>query len=116
MDELLRASTLGAACDVVEWRVYVSGADDPSPDALRDALSACLTHAAPLLRGYVWQRDPFTLEALPAEAGAPACLGGSARVGDAVEDEWFIAWLLFDLTRALPRLAARRVCALRALD
>ena len=38
----------------------------------------------------------------------PAHLGGSAAFGDALEDEWFIAWLVAELTRRIPYLTARR--------
>jgi hypothetical protein len=107
--------------------VYVGGGgagDEASEGALRDALAACLSHVVPHLAGYIWQRDPFTLALQPlddADAGGGGggggaathawCLGGAAHVGDAVEDEWFITWLLFDLTRALPQLTARQARA-----
>ena len=100
------AAAAGATSDRVVWRVYVRG--DAGDAALRDALAACLAHVAPLVAGYLWQRDPFALEMLQSEGReGPACLGGAAHVGDAIEDEWFITWLLFDLTRALPQLTAR---------
>ena len=101
------AAAAGASSDRVEWRVYVGGSD-ASDGALQDALAACHAHMAPLVAGYLWQRDPFALGVLAAEGREGlACLGGAAHVGDAVEDEWFITWLLFDLTRALPQLTAR---------
>jgi hypothetical protein len=102
------AAAAGATSDRVEWRIYVSGGD-ASDAALLDALAACQAHVAPLVAGYLWQRDPFALALQPAEGRdqGPACLGGAAHVGDCVEDEWFIAWLIFDLTRALPQLTAR---------
>ena len=102
------AAAAGATSDRVEWRIYVSGGD-ASDAALLDALAACQAHVAPLVAGYLWQRDPFALGLLAAEGGegGAACLGGAAHVGDAVEDEWFITWLIFDLTRALPQLTAR---------
>jgi hypothetical protein len=116
----LFAAAAASSSDRVEWRLYVdSGGGDaePSERALADALAACLAHVVPHVQGYIWQQDPFALAVLPSEGGSsggggggggPACLGGAAHVGDAVEDEWFITWLLFDLTRALPQLTARR--------
>ena len=102
------AAAAGATSDRVEWRIYVGGGD-ASDAALLDALAACQAHVAPLVAGYLWQRDPFALGVVAAEGGEgdAACLGGAAHVGDAVEDEWFITWLIFDLTRALPQLTAR---------
>ncbi|XP_064788657.1 protein ecdysoneless homolog [Oncorhynchus masou masou] len=39
--------------------------------------------------------------------GVPAHFGGSAVFGDSVEDEWFILYLLLQITQAFPELAAR---------
>uniref|UniRef100_A0A4W5PMR2 Ecdysoneless homolog (Drosophila) n=1 Tax=Hucho hucho TaxID=62062 RepID=A0A4W5PMR2_9TELE len=39
--------------------------------------------------------------------GVPAHIGGSAVFGDSVEDEWFIVYLLLQITQAFPELAAR---------
>ena len=59
------AAAAGATSDRVEWRIYVS--DSAAGDAaLCDALAACQAHVAPLVTGYVWQRDPFALALQPA--------------------------------------------------
>lgn len=39
--------------------------------------------------------------------GVPAHVGGSTHFGDNVEDEWFIVYLLLQITEAFPELAAR---------
>lgn len=39
--------------------------------------------------------------------GVPAHIGGSTQFGDNVEDEWFIVYLLQQITEAFPELAAR---------
>uniref|UniRef100_A0A3Q3C4L5 Ecdysoneless homolog (Drosophila) n=1 Tax=Haplochromis burtoni TaxID=8153 RepID=A0A3Q3C4L5_HAPBU len=39
--------------------------------------------------------------------GIPAHIGGSTQFGDNVEDEWFIVFLLLQITEAFPELAAR---------
>lgn len=39
--------------------------------------------------------------------GVPAHIGGSIQFGDNVEDEWFIVYLLQQITEAFPDLAAR---------
>lgn len=54
--------------------------------------------------GYIWQRESFSLrpssEQLPAEAGSGAlCLQGSTTVGESVEDEWWIVWLLREISK-----------------
>lgn len=99
-------------------------------DALRTQL---LEHLLPFLRDYIWQRDRFALHlstqreapwhaarrpsrqrassswdgpaAAPAEP--PPHLWGCVNFGDNIEDEWFIVWLLLELTRAFPGVCAR---------
>jgi hypothetical protein len=72
-----------------------------------------LQHLLPSLEGYIWQRDRFALHASARRrapwqraAGAggalPPHLWGSLGFGDNVEDEWFVVWLLLELTRAFP--------------
>ena len=39
--------------------------------------------------------------------GPLPCLWGMAQFGDNLEDEWFIAWLLCELTARIPGTAAR---------
>ena len=111
-------------------------ADAATTTAELEALRAqLLDHLLPHLRGYIWQRDRFALqpstlrqapwqrrggggarrrregsEAAAAAAAVPH-LWGSLSFGDNLEDEWFVVWLLLELTRAFP-VTAR--CALAA--
>jgi hypothetical protein len=65
---------------------------------------------------YIWQRECFGLwpshsyprpwAAKAAAGDQPACLWGQTCYGDNVEDEWFITWLLLQVTRHL-KLSAR---------
>ena len=84
-------------------------ADEASvAEALEACRAACMSHLEPHLDGYIWQRDPFQLEVVAASgarAASPAHLAGATAFGDNVEDEWFIVWLLVELTRAFPTLA-----------
>ncbi len=98
-------------------------AADASPDDLRELRDACLDIVTPLVRGYIWQREAITLHSSteqyppwkpddqPRANGhrhsnlgtfatrVSPLLWGSTRFGDNVEDEWFITWLLFEITR-----------------
>ncbi len=74
-----------------------------------------MTELAPHTAGYPWQLDAFGLTSSaaapppwrrPAQPALP-CLWGSLRFGDAVDDEWFAAWLLRRLTEAVPGTTAR---------
>ena len=96
----------------------------------------CLAVALPLTAGYIWQRDGLRLTSSEAQQppwrqrkrsdgarssssdnssnglaafreGRLACLWGALHFGDNLEDEWFVAWLLRELTARLPGLAAR---------
>ena len=92
---------------------------------------------APLLEGYIWQREAFHLRTSAEEAppwrpsrlaesasspksaqpsqqglgsfreGSLPCLWGCVQFGDNLEDEWFITWLLQQLTGRIPGSAAR---------
>ena len=48
-------------------------------------------------RGYVWQQGRFKLQVVENDNGVH--LRGSTRIGDSVHDEWFITWLLAEITR-----------------
>ncbi|KAL5340048.1 SGT1 protein-domain-containing protein [Aspergillus crustosus] len=50
-----------------------------------------------LLRGYIWQRDPFRLEITKSESAT--ILSGRTNFGDSVEDEWVVVYMLRELTR-----------------
>lgn len=70
----------------------------------------------PYLTNYIWQQDPFalhssTLSKSPwsranarrqhhrhADQSVPEHLWGITRFGDNIEDEWFILWLLQQIT------------------
>lgn len=94
-----------------------------------------LAKVAPLLIQYIWQHQSFNLKYHPEKGimvstpqwwidlnlgtfgnfscnplligDVPAHIGGSTQFGDNVEDEWFIVYLLQQITAAFPELAAR---------
>ncbi|KAK6293682.1 hypothetical protein J4Q44_G00360080 [Coregonus suidteri] len=74
---------------------------------LQQLVEEILAKVAPLLMQYIWQQQPFNLKYHTEKGGVPAHIGGSAVFGDSVEDEWFIVYLLFQITQAFPELAAR---------
>ncbi|KAF8559346.1 SGT1-domain-containing protein [Imleria badia] len=73
-------------------------------DASCTSLAACITDLAPtLLPDFLWHRDPFQLKIAP-DPDAPRAeqkniLEGRMRVGDAVDDEWCVVWLLREITK-----------------
>ncbi|KAK1316500.1 hypothetical protein QJS10_CPA05g01488 [Acorus calamus] len=92
--------------------------DTPTDDAaaLHDLHLRVNEAVAPHVAGYVWQHEPFRLSpsnpkscpCTDSEAGPPVPhLHGRTRYGDNVEDEWFVVFLLYEATRAVPSASAR---------
>ncbi|MQL81973.1 hypothetical protein Taro_014448 [Colocasia esculenta] len=66
------------------------------------------------LRDYIWQHEPFSLSPSSDHAcslcGTPAGiphLHGRVRYGDNVEDEWFVVFLLYEVSRRVPWVSIR---------
>ncbi|XP_062435966.1 protein ecdysoneless homolog [Rhea pennata] len=98
-----RAAAAAAAEDAVRYRLFpVAGGEAP----LRRLAEGILLRFAPLLAAYIWQRQPFRLRCVPARGDTPAHIGGTTQFGDNVEDEWFIVYLVREITREFPELAA----------
>lgn len=58
-------------------------------------------------RGYIWQREGFSLELVEKLAEKMWCLQGRTEYGDSVDDEWFIVWMLRELSMGLTDLWIR---------
>ncbi|XP_065495096.1 protein ecdysoneless homolog [Caloenas nicobarica] len=105
MEGLLRPVV---AEDAVRYRLFAAAAGGAGAEALlRRCAAAIAGRLAPLLAAYVWQREPFRLRYAPARGETPAHIGGTTLFGDNVEDEWFIVYLIREITREFPGLAGR---------
>ncbi|XP_074010751.1 protein ecdysoneless homolog [Numenius arquata] len=94
--------------DAVRYRLFAAAAAGEGGEALlRRCAEAIVVRLAPLLSAYIWQRQPFCLRYVPARGETPAHIGGTTVFGDNVEDEWFIVYLVREITREFPGLAAR---------
>ncbi|KPP70279.1 protein SGT1-like [Scleropages formosus] len=98
--------------DVVHYQLFLVRSDptearDGEPELLQNLLEKILAEFAPLLVQYIWQHEPFNIKYHPLKGRVPAHIGGSTKFGDNVEDEWFIVYLLQQITRTFPQLAAR---------
>ncbi|NXV76372.1 ECD protein, partial [Atlantisia rogersi] len=92
--------------DAVRYRFFAAtGAGDEA--LLRRCSEVIVVRFAPLLAAYIWQRQPFSLRYVPPRGETPAHVGGTTLFGDNVEDEWFIVYLIREITREFPGLAAR---------
>ncbi|KAL9847314.1 protein ecdysoneless homolog isoform 9-T10 [Geothlypis trichas] len=95
--------------DAVRYRLLAAAAAGPGGEALlRRCAELALVRFAPLLAACVWQRQPLRLRYGPGRGEIPAHLGGTTVFGDNVEDEWFIVYVLREITREFPGLAASR--------
>uniref|UniRef100_A0A6Q2X028 Ecdysoneless homolog (Drosophila) n=1 Tax=Esox lucius TaxID=8010 RepID=A0A6Q2X028_ESOLU len=97
--------------DMVQYYLYLvkPNLTDTQADELhlQHLVEEILAKFATLLVQYIWQQQPFNLKYHPAKGGDPAHIGGSTLFGDNIEDEWFIVYLLLQITQAFPELAAR---------
>lgn len=99
--------------DVVQYKFFLvepyasSSSSQQIKERLTQLVEEILAKVAPLLMQYIWQHQPFNLKYYTEKGGIPAHIGGSTQFGDNVEDEWFIVYLLQQITDAFPELAAR---------
>ncbi|KAG9440693.1 hypothetical protein H6P81_020858 [Aristolochia fimbriata] len=61
-----------------------------------------LDSVAPFVSDYVWQHEPFHLSV---SSDPVTHFHGKTRFGDNLEDEWFVVFLLFHVSRAFPSLS-----------
>uniref|UniRef100_A0A674MX72 Ecdysoneless homolog (Drosophila) n=1 Tax=Takifugu rubripes TaxID=31033 RepID=A0A674MX72_TAKRU len=95
--------------DMVQYKLFLLQPDgsDVTEERLTHLAEEILVKFAPLLVQYIWQNQPFNLTYHSEKGGVPAHIGGSTQFGENVEDEWFIVYLLLQITEAFPELAAR---------
>ena len=111
------ARELGESDDFVEYWLHLTLEPEELPPGgdLREALQArcavCMAYARQWCDGYIWQRDPFTLVPCPDVTVGPGgaarpCLYGRTYWGENIDDEWFIVWLLLQMTKRWPTSVA----------
>ncbi|KAF3841937.1 hypothetical protein F7725_023888 [Dissostichus mawsoni] len=97
--------------DMVQYKLFLvqpqGSTLQQTEEHLPQLVEEILAKVAPLLIQYIWQHQSFNLKYHPEKGGVPAHIGGSTQFGDNVEDEWFIVYLLQQITEAFPDLAAR---------
>ncbi|XP_061600787.1 protein ecdysoneless homolog [Cololabis saira] len=97
--------------DTVQYKLFMiqpaHSAPQQTEEHLKLLVPEILAKVAPLLVQYIWQHQPFNLKYYPEKEDIPAHIGGSTQFGDNVDDEWFIVYLLQQITEAFSDLAAR---------
>ncbi|XP_072293165.1 protein ecdysoneless homolog [Eucyclogobius newberryi] len=93
--------------DTVQYKLFLVQISDSNQaeKRLSDLIKEILGKFASLLAQYIWHHQPFNLKLYPEKGDVPAHLGGSTQFTDNVEDEWFIVYLLQQITEAFPELA-----------
>lgn len=102
--------------DTAIYAVYPDDVTSSTSSSIHSLRLDILTALSPHLQDYIWQHDPFNL-AVPSSSATscPMCgtlaaiphLHGKSRYGDNVEDEWFIVFLLFEVSRKFPPVSIR---------
>uniref|UniRef100_UPI00358F6095 protein ecdysoneless homolog n=1 Tax=Myxine glutinosa TaxID=7769 RepID=UPI00358F6095 len=95
--------------DSVRYKLFLqpsSPARKLSRDVLECYRDQVLGSLAPWLVGYIWQNERFGLHYRPPKGEDPAHLAGVTDFGDNIEDEWFIVFLLREVTVRFPELFA----------
>jgi hypothetical protein len=79
--------------------------------ALATAIPDLLTLVSSLSTSYIWHKQSFNLALSPvaftssaASVSAPQYLEGKTDCTDCVDDEWFIVWILRELSRTVEDL------------
>ncbi|XP_048363040.1 protein ecdysoneless homolog [Sphaerodactylus townsendi] len=102
---------LAAVEDAVQYQLFLlthkQETSEHHQEILQSYIEKILAHFAPILVSYIWQNQPFTLKYKPAKGDVPAHIGGLTKFGDNIEDEWFIVYLIKEITKEFPELAAR---------
>ncbi|XP_063817542.1 protein ecdysoneless homolog isoform X2 [Pseudophryne corroboree] len=97
--------------DFVEYNLFLVPNDPIDAEKHKQILQLyteqILAKLAPLLAGYIWQKQQFNLVFNSQKGDVPVHIGGGTCFGDNIEDEWFIVYLIQQITKEFPELAAR---------
>ncbi|XP_075697646.1 protein ecdysoneless homolog isoform X3 [Rhinoderma darwinii] len=97
--------------DFVEYSFFLVPDEPSDPVKLKQIMQQyieqILAQFAPVLADYIWQNQSFNLKYKSRKGDVPAHIGGITHFGDNIEDEWFIVYLIKQITKDFPELAAR---------
>ncbi|KAB0352038.1 hypothetical protein FD754_016895 [Muntiacus muntjak] len=108
MEENMKFATVE---DTVEYRLFLipdkRGDPEEHREILQKYIERIMTQFAPILVPYIWQNQPFNLKYKPGKGDVPAHIFGMTKFGDNIEDEWFIVYIVKQITKEFPELVAR---------
>ncbi|XP_073935241.1 protein ecdysoneless homolog [Castor canadensis] len=108
MEENMKLATTE---DTVEYRLFLIPDEAKDPEKHKEILQMyierIMAQFACILVPYIWQNQPFNLKYKPGKGGVPAHIYGITKFGDSIEDEWFIVYVVKQITKDFPELVAR---------
>ncbi|KAF3827627.1 hypothetical protein GH733_000862 [Mirounga leonina] len=97
--------------DTVEYHLFLIPDEPRDPEKHKEILQKyierIMTQFAPMLVPYIWQNQPFNLKYKPGKGDVPAHMFGMTKFGDNIEDEWFIVYVVKQITKEFPEIVAR---------
>ncbi|KAF8489579.1 SGT1 protein-domain-containing protein [Gautieria morchelliformis] len=97
MDIFNRPPTI--AEDTLHYTLH-PGPSFPDKSAVTTLATLIHSHVSSLLPKHIWHRDAFELKVVNSPYSPEEwIIEGRMRVGDCVDDEWCVVWLLRDITR-----------------
>ena len=86
------SSKMSLAANTVGYKIYSSALKDL--DDFRNVKREIMEFIQPWISDYLWHIDEFVLK-----ISKKKYFFGTCKFGDNVEDEWFISWLLFQISQ-----------------
>ncbi|XP_004680834.1 PREDICTED: protein SGT1 [Condylura cristata] len=97
--------------ETVEYQLFLIPDEPRNPEKQEEILQMyierIMTQFASMLAPYIWQNQPFNLKYKSGKGAVPAHIFGITKFGDNIEDEWFIVYILTQITKEFPELVAR---------
>ncbi|XP_006837533.1 PREDICTED: protein SGT1 [Chrysochloris asiatica] len=97
--------------ETVEYHLFLITNEPKDPEEHKEILlkyiERIMTRFAPILVPYIWQNQPFNLKYKSGKGDVPAHIFGMTAFGDNEEDEWFIVYIIKQITKEFPELVAR---------
>lgn len=114
MDIFNRPPTI--AEDTVICSIYPPPGSDKTAAAALSALITSYVQDELLPANHIWHKDSFELHLVERDDTSPRRvatqdqirLEGTMRVGDAVDDEWCLVWLLYRISEHWPDVVIRQ--------
>ncbi|KAL8038343.1 hypothetical protein ABFX02_11G101100 [Erythranthe guttata] len=94
----------GPPDDTVFYSIFPDSSAAAAAAELQSLHLQILHHIAQFTDPYIWQHEPFLLSVTPSPVPH---LSGHLRFGDNLEDEWFVVFLLFGISKTFPNLSIR---------